>query len=79
MKIGRANNEAGVTQVVVVTADPAFEEMARTTFGASRQIALTVLQGALSAVEADLDAEAATVAVIDLDAAPSATVSRRSK
>jgi pilus assembly protein CpaE len=71
MRIGRANSEAGVTQVVVVTADPAFEEMARTTFGASRQIALTVLQGTLAAVEADIDAEAATVAVIDLDAAPS--------
>jgi pilus assembly protein CpaE len=71
MKIGRASSEAGVTQVVVVTADPAFEEMARTTFGASRQIALTVLPGTLAVVEADIDAETATVAVIDLDAAPS--------
>jgi pilus assembly protein CpaE len=53
-----------------VTADSAFEEMARATFWASQQITLTVLSGTLAAVEADIDAGAATVAVIDLDAAP---------
>src|SRR5215471_9373832 len=71
MKIGRANSEGGMMQVVVVTADAAFEEMARATFGTSQQIALTVLPGTLSTVEADIDADAAAVVVIDLDAAPS--------
>ncbi len=70
MQIGRANTEAGTTQVVVVSADSAFEEMARATFGASQQIALTMLSGTLATVEADIDSRAATVAVIDLDAAP---------
>src|SRR5258707_319777 len=70
MKIGRANSEMGQTQVVVVTADSGFETLVKTTFGASRQIALRVISGTLAAVESDLDAETATVAVIDLDSAP---------
>jgi pilus assembly protein CpaE len=72
MKIARTNNEAGLTQVVVVTADAGFEALVRATFGASEQIALRVIAGALAAVEGDIDAEAATatVAVIDLDTAP---------
>jgi pilus assembly protein CpaE len=70
MKMGRASSEAGLTQVVVVTADPAFEESVRATFGASEQIALRVVSGTLAAVEGDIDAQNATVAVIDLDAAP---------
>ena len=72
MKIARTNNAAGLTQVVVVTADSGFEQLVRTTFGASEQIALRVIAGALAAVEGDIDAEAATatVAVIDLDTAP---------
>ena len=68
--MGRASSEAGLTQVVVVTADPAFEESVRATFGASEQIALRVVSGTLAAVEGDIDAQNATVAVIDLDAAP---------
>jgi pilus assembly protein CpaE len=72
MKIGRASSEMGQTQVVVVTADSAFEALAKSTFGASQQIALRVISGTLAAVESDLDAETATatVAVIDLDSAP---------
>jgi pilus assembly protein CpaE len=71
MKIGSASSETGQTQVVVVTADAGFEALAKTTFGASRQIALRVISGTLAAVAGDLDAETATatVAVIDLDAA----------
>jgi pilus assembly protein CpaE len=68
MKIGRSNNPAGKTQVVVLTADTAFEQLARTTFGASEQIALCVVSGALTAVGAELNLDGATVAVIDLDA-----------
>jgi pilus assembly protein CpaE len=70
MKIGRTSSEAGGTRVVVVTADPGFEELARSTFGASEQIALRVISGTLASVDGDIDAQSATVAVIDLDAAP---------
>src|SRR5882724_3031787 len=56
MKMGRASSAAGLTQVVVVTADPAFEESVRATFGASEQIALRVISGTLAAVDGDLDA-----------------------
>jgi pilus assembly protein CpaE len=72
MKMGRASSEMGQTQVVVVTADSGFEALAKSTFGASQQIALRVICGTLAAVESDLDAETATatVAVIDLDSAP---------
>ncbi len=52
-----------------MTADPAFAELARSTFGASEQIALRLIAGTLAAVEAEIDAQTATVAVIDLDAA----------
>jgi pilus assembly protein CpaE len=70
MKIGRTSNEAGQTQVVVVTADPDFEALARSTFGASDQIALRIISGTLAAVAGDIDAQSTTVAVLDLDTAP---------
>jgi pilus assembly protein CpaE len=70
MTVSRSIDGATKTQVVVVTADSAFEEMARSTFGTSPKIAVTVMQGALAEVEADISSEAATVVVIDLDAAP---------
>ena len=70
MTLGRSTGGAGKMQVVVVTADPAFEEMARATFGTSQQIELAVLSGTLAAVEADIQPGAAAVVVIDLDAAP---------
>jgi pilus assembly protein CpaE len=69
MKIGRASNEAGETEVVVVTADPGFAELAASTFGASPQITLRVVPGTLASVEGEIDAQTATVAVIDLDTA----------
>jgi pilus assembly protein CpaE len=69
MKVVRTSSEAGQTQVVVVTADPAFEELVRSTFGASGQIALHVVSGTVASVDGDIDARTATVAVIDLDAA----------
>ena len=58
----------GKTQVVVLTADPAFEEQARTTFGASPQIALNVVSGTIDFAGDTLSVADATVAVIDLDA-----------
>jgi hypothetical protein len=66
MKIGRANSEAGTTRVIVVTADTGFEELVRATFGASEQIALSVVAGSIAAVDGDLDDQSATVAVVDL-------------
>jgi len=52
----------------VLTADSAFEEQARTTFGASDQIALRIVSGTLAAIDSEFDVEGATVVVIDLDA-----------
>src|SRR6478672_706225 len=69
MRIGRHNTVAGRTQVVVLTADSVFDEQMRATFGASEQIALSVVSGSLDEVEAKFDVQDATVAVIDLDAA----------
>jgi pilus assembly protein CpaE len=69
MKIGRTNSPANKTQVVVLTPDAGFEGLARTTFGASEQITLTLVPGTLDAVEKKLDLQSATVVVIDLDAA----------
>jgi pilus assembly protein CpaE len=66
---GRSSSPAARTQVVVVTADPAFDELVHSTFGASPQIELTVLPGELSATEERVDPQNATVVVVDLDAA----------
>src|SRR5438105_8070052 len=68
MRIGRSSHPAGKTRVVVLTADPGFEEQARQTFGASDQIALKLVSGTLAAVD-NFDPEDATVAVVDLNAA----------
>jgi pilus assembly protein CpaE len=69
MKIARTNAAAGKTNVVVLTADAAFAEQARTIFGTSAQIALDVVPGTLGTTEGTLDLAGATVAVVDLDAA----------
>ncbi len=45
-------------------------EQARATFGSSDQIALRLIAGTLASLEGEIDARTATVAVIDLDAAP---------
>ena len=68
MRIGRQHSAAGKTQVVVLTADAAFEEQARAAFGASLQIALTVVSGTIGTVGENLLLDQAAVAVIDLDA-----------
>src|SRR5262245_65575552 len=69
MRIGRPGSAAGKTQVVVLTADAAFAEQARTTFGASQQIALSVVSGSIDLAGDTLLLADATVAVVDLDAA----------
>jgi pilus assembly protein CpaE len=65
---GNTRTAGGRTRVVVLTADPAFEASVQATFSASPQIDLTVIQGVLAGNEARLDAEPATVIVIDMDA-----------
>jgi pilus assembly protein CpaE len=67
MRLSR-NNPPSKTHVVVLTADSGFAEQARLTFGASPQIALTLVQGSIDEAEETLDLAEATVAVIDLDA-----------
>jgi pilus assembly protein CpaE len=69
MRIGRQNNHAGKTHVVVLTADAGFAEQVRVTFGVSQQIALTIVPGTIDIAGDDLPLDQATVAVIDLDAA----------
>jgi pilus assembly protein CpaE len=68
MRISRTNKPPGKTHVVVLTADSGFEEQTRLTFGASAQIALTVVQGTIDVVDEKLALDDATVVVIDLDA-----------
>jgi pilus assembly protein CpaE len=68
MRNGRPDSPTGKTEVVVLTADAAFETQARATFGASDRIALRVMSGTLAALAADLEVAGATVAVVDLDA-----------
>jgi pilus assembly protein CpaE len=69
MRIGRQGSGAGKTQVVVLTADAAFEEQVRAAFGASQQFSLTVVSGSVDRAGETLSLADATVAVIDLDAA----------
>jgi pilus assembly protein CpaE len=52
--------------VVVVTADAAFEDSVRTTFGASTQIELDVVKGTMSDQD-HIDVDGASVIVADLD------------
>jgi pilus assembly protein CpaE len=69
MRIGRHGSTAGKTQVVVLTADAAFEAQVRATFGTGPQIALNVISGTIGVASETLSLADATVAVIDLDAA----------
>src|SRR5262245_34981 len=69
MRVGRHGSAAGKTQVVVLTADAAFGELARAAFGASPQIALSVVAGSIDVAGETLALADATVAVVDLDAA----------
>ena len=61
MRSGRPDNPTDKTEVIVLTADAAFEAQARATFGASDQIVLRVISGTLAALTADLEVAGATV------------------
>jgi pilus assembly protein CpaE len=66
MRIGRASN-VDRTRVVVLTADPEFDRSARTTFGASSAIDLTVVAGRIAEQGDSLAVEDTTVVVVDLE------------
>jgi len=68
MRIGRAINPATEARVVVLTADEAFEDSIRSTFGASAQIGLDVVKGRLADRDDKIDVAGATVIVADVDA-----------
>jgi len=68
MRIGRSENTANKTRVVVLTPDAGFEESTRATFTASAQIDLQVISGSLPVAAENLDVQGATVVVVDLDA-----------
>jgi len=59
---------ASNTQVLVVTADPAFAAAMRATFGASNAIELTLVSGTLTEHADTLDLGGMTVVVVDFDA-----------
>src|SRR6185295_14282463 len=65
--MARVSGAANRTSVVVLTADSAFEQSLRATFGTSGQIELRVVSGSISTA-ADFAPGEATVAIIDLDA-----------
>jgi pilus assembly protein CpaE len=56
------------TRVAVLTADNAFEQLVRTTFGANPQIELQLVKGKLSVESGRLNAADAAVVIVDLDA-----------
>jgi pilus assembly protein CpaE len=68
MSTGRSAAQAKQAKVVVLTADAAFEESVRATFGASSQIALEVVTGQLAGQGEAVAVEGATVVVADVDA-----------
>ena len=57
----RTSSAANKTGVVVLTADPAFEQSARSTFGASGQIELRVVSGTVAEAGDLFDTDGATV------------------
>ena len=71
MRISRSPTPASQTRVVVLTADPDFEDSVRATFSASAQISLDVVQGRLAEL-GEIDVAGATVVVADIDTADAA-------
>jgi pilus assembly protein CpaE len=72
MRAGRSTAQAMQARVVVLTADPAFEESVRGTFSASPQIALDVIAGTLAGAADGIALEGSTVVVVDIDAGDAA-------
>ena len=72
MRASRTKLAGTQARVVVLTADPAFEESVRSTFGSSPQIGLDITQGTLSAAAGSIALDDATVVVADIDAGDAA-------
>jgi len=72
MRISRSITPDIQARVVVLTADAAFEDEVRATFGASPQIGLDVVKDRLAERDGDTDLAGATVVVADIDAADEA-------
>lgn len=68
MQTGSTENPA-TTRVVILTADAEFERSARATFGATKAIDLAVVTGSLVEAGDKLNADDATIVVVDCDAA----------
>jgi pilus assembly protein CpaE len=67
MRISKSSDAMSKTVVAVVTADQAFEQMARTTFSAGAAIEPRVLSGTIESAPR-LDTEGLTALIVDLDA-----------
>ncbi len=67
MRMAKTSSAANKTVVAVITADPAFEQSVRSTFGASSAIELRVIAGTAESADG-FDTEGVTVVIIDLDA-----------
>ena len=67
MRLAKSSSATNKTVVAVLTADPAFEQAMRSTFGASGAIELRIISGNLAGLDG-LDTEGVTVVIIDLDA-----------
>jgi pilus assembly protein CpaE len=65
--MAKTSSAANKTVVAVITADPAFEQSVRSTFGASSAIELRVIAGTAESADG-FDTEGVTVVIIDLDA-----------
>jgi pilus assembly protein CpaE len=68
MRIGRVLESGVQARVIVLTADAAFEASVRSTFSASAQIGLDVVNGRLAERDGEIDVAGATVVVADVDA-----------
>jgi pilus assembly protein CpaE len=66
--LARPASPANKTRVAVLTADDAFEQLARATFGANAQIELQLVKGKLSAESGRLNSADAAVVIVDIDA-----------
>ena len=67
MRMAKSSSTTNKTVVAVLTADPAFEQAMRSTFGASGAIELRITSGNLAGLDG-FDTEGVTVVIIDLDA-----------
>jgi pilus assembly protein CpaE len=66
MSMQRSKTGTNKTVVLILTADPAFEQSARATFGAATQIELRMVDGTIVSHVEVLEIDDATVVVIDL-------------